>query len=82
MEPLDVDGVRTVLVGTALFGVAFVALLPFYGSLADHGRAWWLWTALAGFGLGLFGLEYCRRRVRVRAAREFDTSDGDASDAP
>jgi len=28
---------------------------------------WWLWTCLAGFGLGLFGLEYCRRRRRARA---------------
>ena len=28
--------------------------------------SWWLWTCLAGFGLGLFGLEYCRRR-RKRA---------------
>ena len=28
---------------------------------------WWLWTCLAGFGLGLFGLEYCRRRRKARA---------------
>jgi len=68
VEPLDVDGVRTVEVGTALWLVAFVALLPFYGRLQDAGRGWWLWTCLAGFGLGLFGLEYCRRRRRARAA--------------
>jgi hypothetical protein len=67
VEPLDVDGVRTVEVGTALWLVAFVALLPFYGRLQDAGRGWWLWTCLAGFGLGLFGLEYCRRRRRARA---------------
>lgn len=66
VEPLDVDGVRTLEVGTALWLVAFVALLPFYKSLQDDGRLWWLWTCLAGFGLGLIGLEYCRRR---RAAR-------------
>lgn len=66
VEPLDVDGVRTVAVGTAVFAVAFVALLPFYGSLEEDGRLWWLWTCLAGLGLGLFGLEYCRRRRALR----------------
>lgn len=66
VEPLDVDGVRTLEVGTALWFVAFVALLPFTKRLADDDRIWWLWTCLAGFGLGLIGLEYCRRR---RAAR-------------
>ncbi len=66
VPPLDVDGVRTVEVGLALWVVAFVALLPFYGRLQDTGRTWWLWTCLAGVGLGLFGLEYCRRRRRAR----------------
>ena len=70
VQPLDVDGVRTVEVGTIAFLVGFVALLPFYGSLADDGRTWWLWTCLAGFGLGLFGIEYCRRRRSARRARD------------
>jgi hypothetical protein len=73
VEPLDVDGVRTIEVGTAAWLVAFVALLPFYGRLQDSGDEWWLWTCLAGFGLGLFGLEFCRRRRRSRAVtRETD----------
>jgi hypothetical protein len=62
VEPLDVDGVRTVQVGTAAFFLASIALLPFYGALEDAGRTWWLWMCLAGMGLGLFGIEYCRRR--------------------
>ncbi|CAB4702636.1 MAG: DUF2530 domain-containing protein [Actinobacteria bacterium] len=66
VEPLDVDGVRTVGIGVAVWGVAFLALLPFYGSLRDDDRGWWLWMCLAGFGLGLFGLEYCRRRRTAR----------------
>ena len=70
VEPLDVDGVRTVEVGSALWLIGFVALLPFYGELQDNGRVWWLWTCLAGFGLGLFGLEYCRRRRKARAERD------------
>ncbi len=66
VEPLDVDGVRTVEVGTAAWLVAFVALLPFYGRLEESGNLWWLWTCLAGFGFGLLGLEYCRRRRNRR----------------
>ncbi len=62
VEPLDVDGVRTIAVGTGLWMVAFLALLPFYGTLVENGTSWWLWTCVAGFGLGLLGLEYCRRR--------------------
>ena len=70
VEPLDLDGVRTVEVGTLAFLVGFIALLPFYGSLADDGHTWWLWTCLTGFGLGLFGIEYCRRRRIARKQRD------------
>ena len=66
VEPLDVDGVRTVQVGVALWVIGFVALLPFYGRLQDAGHGWMLWTCAAGCGLGLLGLEYCRRRKRTR----------------
>ena len=70
VEPLDVDGTRTVAVGSLLWLVAFVLLLPFYGRLADAGKTWWLWTCLAGFGLGVIGWDYCRRRRNRRQARE------------
>jgi hypothetical protein len=66
VDPLDVDGVRTISVGAGLWLLAFVLLLPFYGSLKENDRLWWLWTCLAGFGLGMFGVEYCRRRRRAR----------------
>jgi Protein of unknown function (DUF2530) len=62
VQPLDVTGVRTLGVGVVLWLVAFIALLPFYSTLQDDGRGAWLWTCLAGFGLGLLGLQYCRRR--------------------
>jgi hypothetical protein len=68
-EPYEGDDVKVVTIGTVLWAVAFVALVPFYGQLARDGRGWWAWTCLAGFGLGLFGIEYCRRR---RAAIESD----------
>ncbi len=70
VAPLDVDGVRTSEVGTAIWLVAFIALLPFYGALQDSGRTWWLWTCMAGFGIGLLGLEYCRRRRKTRAEQD------------
>ena len=75
VEPLDVDGVRTVEVGTALFFLGFVALLPFYGRLRDDGHTWWLWMCLAGVGLGSLGLEYCRRRRKARMERTSEPRD-------
>ncbi len=79
VDPLDVDGIRTVEVGVGLWLLGFIALLPFYGRLQDEGNAWWLWTCLAGFGLGLFGLEYCRRRRKVRADRRAGGAADEAS---
>lgn len=68
VEPLDVDGIRTVSVGSALWLLGFLALLPFYGGLREDGRGWWLWACLAGFGLGMLGLTYCWRRTHARRA--------------
>ena len=64
VEPLDVTGVRTVGVGTLLFLLAGLGLLLFYDWLEENDRVWWLWTCAAGFGLGLFGFDHCRRRAR------------------
>jgi Protein of unknown function (DUF2530) len=69
VDPLDVTGVRTVTVGTALFVLAFLALLPFTDDLRRDDRLWWLWTCGAGIGLGLFGIRYCRRRAAAIARR-------------
>jgi hypothetical protein len=56
---------RIVAVGTGLWFVAFVVLLPFYGWLGDHGHRNWLWTALAGWLLGLLGLAVMSRHRRA-----------------
>jgi Protein of unknown function (DUF2530) len=74
VDPLDVDGTRTVAVGTGLFLLAFLLLLPFRHRLDEAGRSWWLWTCLAGFALGVVGWEFCRRRKRARQAREGDVA--------
>jgi hypothetical protein len=70
VDPLDVDGTRTVAVGTGLWLLGFVMLLPFSGRLVASDRGWWLWTCLAGFGLGVIGWDYCRRRRNRRQERE------------
>lgn len=70
VAPLDVDGVRTLLVGSILWALAFVMLLPFSGRLREDGQLWWLWTCVAGFGLGLLGWDFCRRRRDRRRADE------------
>ncbi len=61
-EPLEGNVVATVTGGTALWFVLFLVQLPFYGWFADHGHLWWLWTCLAGGGLGLIGVWYVRAR--------------------
>jgi len=62
-EPLDVDAVQVVTVGTILWAVAGIVLLVFARDwLAEHDRTWWLWTCAAGAGLGVPGVLYCRRR--------------------
>ena len=78
VDPLDLDGVRTMQVGTAIWAIAFVLLLPFYGRLEDDGHLWWLWTCGAGIGIGLFALWYCRRRRRLLAGQPATTVDTDA----
>ena len=80
VEPLDVDGVRTVEIGSLMWLIAFVALLPFYGELEEHGRLWWLWTCLAGLLCGIPGLltmlrhDANRRRRRALTHPEFKVS--------
>lgn len=54
--------VATVTGGTILWFVLFLAQLPFYGWFDDHGYLWWLWTCLAGAGLGLYGIWFVRKR--------------------
>lgn len=70
VEALDVDGVRTLAIVTVLWAVAFVVLAFQRAALNDAGLGWWLWTCLAGVGLGLLGLEYCRKRRDAIADEE------------
>jgi hypothetical protein len=69
LEPLPYAGVLSVTVGTGLWLVALIVMLPLAGRLNDDGHLWWLATAAVGFGLGLLGIGMTtRRRARLRAA--------------
>ena len=63
--PVQMNARRLVAFGTAAFFVAFLVLLPFYGRLGDHGHRIWLWTALAGWILGLIGWSIMLRHKRM-----------------
>lgn len=67
VAPLDVSGVRTMVVGTVLWTIVAGALAFVLPELREDGRAWWFWTALAGAVLGVLGTIYCRRRVTALA---------------
>ncbi len=81
MRPLDVDGVRTVAIGTVLWAAAFVVLALRRDDLDELGQGLWLWTCLAGVGLGLLGLEYTRKR-RDAIAQALLDEEADLADEP
>jgi hypothetical protein len=52
-QMLTVNARLVIAIGTGLFFLAFVVLLVFWNWLGSHGHRVWLWTALAGWVLGL-----------------------------
>jgi len=60
--PYGGDAPRTILIGTALWGVALVAALIGYPTLQAQGHGWWVWTPVAAIAMGLYGLRAARRR--------------------
>jgi MFS family permease len=64
IEPAQIDSQQIAFVGLAIFTVATIVLLPFYGWLGDHGHRGWLWTCIAGVGVGLFGYALSWRHKR------------------
>jgi hypothetical protein len=63
-DPIDVDVARLVLLGMGVWAVAFFVLLPFRSRLDAAGHGYWLWTCVAGFGLGILGYVLAARARR------------------
>jgi hypothetical protein len=63
--PVQINARRIVQAGTLLWFVAFLVLLPFWSWLGEHHHRVWLWTALAGWVLGLLGLAIMVRHRRA-----------------
>jgi hypothetical protein len=60
--PLEGPVVGTIVGGTIIWFVMFIGQVPFYSWYADRDLTWWVWTCLAGGGLGLLGIWYVRKR--------------------
>ncbi|MGW1666996.1 hypothetical protein, partial [Streptomyces microflavus] len=58
--PHEGNIIRLVAVGSLIWFALFLVAWLMRDTLSDD-RDWWPWCALAGSGLGLFGLWYCRR---------------------
>jgi Protein of unknown function (DUF2530) len=76
VKPLDLSGIPSVIAGIIAWAIAFVVVLIFRDELEKDGLEWWLWVTVAGFGLGLIGLVYCRRRWNaIQAGHRSATED-------
>ena len=65
--PLATNDRPVVLVGIALWAVAFVVLVAFFrDDLRRHHATYWLWSCGIGVTLGLYGLHFTRKRNRNR----------------
>lgn len=58
---MRVDARRVVLLGTAAWTVATLALLPFWSWLGRHDHRIWLWTCGCAAVLGAVGLILMRK---------------------
>jgi hypothetical protein len=64
--PLEANDQLVTALITIGWAIALVVLLSVHGDLPPRER-WWIWTAVAGFGMGLFGLVYVPHLKRSRA---------------
>jgi H+/Cl- antiporter ClcA len=68
--PLEANAPLVTWVGIAAWVVALIVLVAVRQHIPPSDR-WWIWTCVAGIGLGLFALIYIPylHRSRERAAR-------------
>ncbi|MGW6389527.1 DUF2530 domain-containing protein [Streptomyces sp. NPDC055103] len=88
-EPLEGPVVATITGGTILWFALFLVQVPFYGWFDDRDLTWWVWTCLAGGGLGLIGIWYVRgrdaalkRHAAARAVEAVEAVESETVDTP
>ncbi|MEO3854457.1 DUF2530 domain-containing protein [Acrocarpospora sp. B8E8] len=64
-EPLQTNDSATILAGIGLWAIALVVLL-----IIRPAQSWWIWTCVAGMGMGGFGLIYVYRRDQRERSRD------------
>lgn len=69
LSPLEHDGLVPIAMLTAAWAIAAVVLFVLRADLANTDQTWWIWTCVAGFGLGLLGYTFSRRRRDALRAR-------------
>lgn len=62
---MQINEAKVIWIGIGLWAAAFVILLPFRKDLISDGHGWWLYTCLAGAGLGMVGLPMVGHRKTV-----------------
>jgi hypothetical protein len=65
LEPMRINEAKVIWLGIALWAAAFAIMLPFRKTLIADGHGWWLYTCLAGAGLGMLGLPMVGQRKKV-----------------
>ena len=76
--PLEGNDRQVAAIGAAAWAVALIVVFALRDQL-PRGSHWWIWTCVAGVGLGLFGVFYIPHlhRSRARAGeRRGDRADG------
>ncbi|NBU32346.1 MAG: DUF2530 domain-containing protein [Actinobacteria bacterium] len=63
LQPIAVDGIREVTIGTMIWAIGLFVCLLFNEHLTSRGYSDAKWICLAGVVLGLLGQIYTRRRV-------------------
>jgi hypothetical protein len=79
--PLEANDQLVTVVITAGWAIALAVLLIVHSDIPPRER-WWIWTAVAGLGMGIFALFYVPhlKRSRARTAqRRADRAGGEAA---
>lgn len=67
LEPVDVNGIAAVKIGTLVWLIATIISIPFNGWLDKHGIHYATAICISGVILGLLGTVYTKRRANKLA---------------